>query len=63
MQTNFIVREQNIMAEAKPQILSLDDIIRQQELAKYGRVVSVTKPKAPVIEGCLMPVPERRVSN
>jgi hypothetical protein len=55
MKTNFIVKEQNIMADIKPQILSLDDIIRQQELARYGRVVSVTKPKTPVIEGCLMP--------
>jgi hypothetical protein len=62
METNFIVREKNIMAEIKPQILSLEDIIRQQELARYGRVVSTTtKPKAPVIEGCLMPAPERRI--
>jgi hypothetical protein len=63
MQVNFTVKEQKIMAEVKPQILSLDDIIRQQELARYGRVVSAAKPKAPAIEGCLMPASERRTSN
>jgi hypothetical protein len=60
METNFIVREKNIMAEVKPQILSLEDIIRQQELAKYGRAVSVApRPKTPVFEGCLMPARSR----
>jgi hypothetical protein len=63
METNFIVREKNIMAEIRPQILSLEDITRQQELAKYGRSTVATKPKALVIEGCLMPAPERRKNN
>ncbi|GBR72505.1 hypothetical protein NO1_0023 [Candidatus Termititenax aidoneus] len=55
MKANFVVREKNIMAEIKPQILSMEDIVRQQELAKYGRSTAAAKPKAPVIEGCLMP--------
>jgi hypothetical protein len=64
METNFVVREKNIMAEIKPQILSLEDIIRQQELAKYGRVVSGGKTsKAPVIEGCLMPNEPRNIEQ
>jgi hypothetical protein len=43
------------MADIKPQILSLEDIIRRQELAKYGRstVAEKIEIKKPVFEGYL----------
>jgi hypothetical protein len=64
MKINFVVKEKNIMTEIKPQNLSLEDIIRQQELAKYGHVVSpspLAKAKPAENSGCLAPALPRDV--
>ncbi|MDR1323987.1 MAG: hypothetical protein LBK68_06075 [Candidatus Margulisbacteria bacterium] len=44
-ENNFKIREREIMTgEIKPQILSLEEIVRRQEIAKYGQAVSATCP-------------------
>jgi hypothetical protein len=44
-ENNFKIREREIMAgEIKPQILSLEEIVRRQEIARYGQVVSAIRP-------------------